>query len=361
MTIQFQNQIIIKNCLVIHLLIELQHFYPSGIVNYLVLRKGIQMIASEIAQKGLPIAGRLQYFNRNWEVISQDQWVLDSIQNFRIPFRERPIQGKAPNPLSYTQTELTLLEEEIQNLLEKKAIEKIAWGQQQFVSNMFLVAKKDGGQRPVINLKPLNCYVNTEHFKMEGIHCLPNLLKSGDWMAKIDLKDAYFMIPIQEQDRAFLTFRFRDQLFQFRCLPFGLSCAPWVFTKTLKPVVAQLRQLGIRLVVYIDDILIMAESRELAQENVIGLVFLLENLGFVINRDKSILEPTQEIEFLGFNVNSVNTELSLPSKKIKQIRDNYATMFQQQPGNCLNCWDDCRQQQKRFPLLHYFTVSYRES
>ena len=187
---------------------------------------------------------------------------------------------------------------------------------------MFLVAKKDGGQRPVINLKPLNCYVNTEHFKMEGIHCLPNLLKSGDWMAKIDLKDAYFMIPIQEQDRAFLTFRFRDQLFQFRCLPFGLSCAPWVFTKTLKPVVAQLRQLGIRLVVYIDDILIMAESRELAQENVIGLVFLLENLGFVINRDKSILEPTQEIEFRGFNVNSVNTELSLPSKKIKQIRSD---------------------------------------
>ena len=79
---------------------ESQHFYPSGIVNYLVLRKGIQMIASEIAQKGLPIAGRLQYFNRNWEVISQDQWILDSIQNFRIPFRERPIQGKASNPLS---------------------------------------------------------------------------------------------------------------------------------------------------------------------------------------------------------------------------------------------------------------------
>ena len=96
------------------MLIELQHFYPSGIVNYLVLRKDIQMIASEIAQKGLPIAGRLQYFNRNWEVISQDQWILDSIQNFRIPFRERPIQGKAPNPLSYTQTELTLLKEEIQ-------------------------------------------------------------------------------------------------------------------------------------------------------------------------------------------------------------------------------------------------------
>ena len=42
-----------------------------------------------------------------------------------------------------------------------------------------------------MNLKPLNSFVITEHFKTEGIHCLTSLLKSG---AKIDLKDAYFMI-----------------------------------------------------------------------------------------------------------------------------------------------------------------------
>ena len=72
--------------------------------------------------------------------------------------------------------------------------------------------------------------------------------------------------------------------------------------------------------VYIDDILILAESEELAWEHVMGLIYLLENLGFVINKTKSILEPTQSLEFLGFSVNSVQQELNLPAGKVKKIR-----------------------------------------
>ena len=76
----------------------------------------------------------------------------------------------------------------------------------------------------------------------------------------------------------------------------------------------------LRLIVYIDDILILAESKELVWEHVIGLIYLLENLGFVINQPKSILEPTQSVEYLGFSVNSVQQDLSLPAGKVKKIR-----------------------------------------
>ena len=103
-------------------------------------------------------------------------------------------------------------------------------------------------------------------------------------MTKVDLKDTYFMVPIHEEDRAFLKFSFKERTYQFKCLPFGLACAPWVFAKILKSLAAQLRQLGMRLIVYIDDILILVESKELAQEHIIGLIYLLENLGFVINQ-----------------------------------------------------------------------------
>ena len=51
--------------------------------------------------------------------------------------------------------------------------------------------KKGGGQRPVVNLKALNTFVHSEHFKMEGLHILPNLIQTGDDMIKLDLKDAY--------------------------------------------------------------------------------------------------------------------------------------------------------------------------
>ena len=102
-------------------------------------------------------------------------------------------------------------------------------------------------------------------------------------MAKVDLKDAYFMIPIHTTQRKYLRFVVAGSVYEFNCLPFGLSSAPWVFTKTLKPVAALLREMGVRLVVYIDDILILAESRQRAHEQAEALMYLLECLGFIIN------------------------------------------------------------------------------
>ena len=189
-----------------------------------------------------------------------------------------------------------------------------------FVSTLFLVPKKDSGQRPVINLKNLNSFVEAPYFKMEGINTLKSLLQKGDWLVKIDLKDAYFSVPVSQEHRRFLCFQVEEKLYQFTCLPFGLASAPWVFTKTLKPIAALGRELGMRIVVYIDDILLMAESQEKARDQASGFVHLLQCLGFTINREKTVLEPTQCLEFLGFMVNTVSMELTLPPKKLKKIR-----------------------------------------
>ena len=189
-----------------------------------------------------------------------------------------------------------------------------------FFSTLFLVPKKDGGQRPVINLKNLNSFINAPHFKMEGIHTLKSLLRKGDWLVKVDLKDAYFSIPISRQHRRFLCFQFNNKLYQFNCLPFGLASAPWVFTKTLKPIAALGRELGMRLIVYIDDILLLAETKEKARDQASGLIYLMQCLGFTINSEKTISEPSQRLEFLGFTVDTTNMELSLPVLKIKKIR-----------------------------------------
>ena len=135
----------------------------------------------------------------NWWKITQDQWVLEAVRGYKVPFISTPYQMQPLRQLALSREGEGLMSEEISEMMAKGAIQEASHKGRGFVSNVFLVPKKDGGQRPVINLKKLNEYVHTEHFKMEGIYLLKDLPRKGDWMAKVDLKDAYFMILIRTE------------------------------------------------------------------------------------------------------------------------------------------------------------------
>ena len=99
-----------------------------------------------------------------------------------------------------------MIELEIAEMLQKGAIQVVSPLKGEFISTVFLVKKKDGGNRPEINLKQLNSFVVYQHFKMEGLHLLKHLIQKGDWMIKIDLKDAYFTVPINPEHQPLLRF-----------------------------------------------------------------------------------------------------------------------------------------------------------
>ena len=89
----------------------------------------------------------------------------------------------------------SLIEQEVKAMLEKGAVQKAIEMKGQFLSNLFQVSKKGGGNRPVINLKNMNSIIQYLHYKMEGLHLLKDLLKEKDFMCKIDLKDAISVFP----------------------------------------------------------------------------------------------------------------------------------------------------------------------
>ena len=126
--------------------------------------------------------------------------------------------GISSTPPQFSVEQLQLITEEVTELLQKRAIEEVK-PSHGFYSNLFLVPKKDGGQRPVINLKALNEFVRKEHFKMEGIHNLKDLLQPGNWLAKVDLKDAFFTAPMHHQYRKYLRFTFRGKPTSSRVSP----------------------------------------------------------------------------------------------------------------------------------------------
>ena len=144
----------------------------------------------------------------------------------------------------------------------------------------------------ILNLKSFNQHVEYQHFKMDSVWTAIRLMAPNCYMASIDLKDAYYSVPIAKLHQKYLKFEWNNMLFQLTCFPNGLAFCPRKFTKLMKPVFATLRQLGHLLSGYIDDSWLMGTVWDDCAKNVVDTVKLLDNLGFVVHPEKSVFIPT---------------------------------------------------------------------
>ena len=250
-----------------------------------------------------------------WRKVTKDRWVLESVKGVKIPFEELLCQDKEPIPYRLSKVEIEFVDKELHVLLNKQIVERVEDEPGQVVSNIFLRPKKDGSFRIILDLTWVNLHVQYEHFKMHSIATATEMMRPDCWLASIDLKDAYYSVPVCLPDRKFLRFRWGGELFQFRVLPNGLACAPRFFTKILTPVFAKLREKGRECFPYIDDSFIVADSWEKCQATVEDLKDLLERLGFVVHPQKSELVPARELIFLGFRLDSREMRIFLTKEK----------------------------------------------
>ena len=170
--------------------------------------------------------GRLETSRHWW-----DAFVREAVRGHKLEFESRPpVSSPDPPPvLPVSREKQVVLQKEVDSLLRKGALEKVKDSHKAFYSNLFLVSKKDRGLRPVINFSGLNPYIKKKSFRMVSLKDVSQTLRKGDWVATIDLKDAYLHVPIASEHRRFLRFWWRGNKFQFRRLPFGLSSAPRTF------------------------------------------------------------------------------------------------------------------------------------
>lgn len=266
-------------------------------------------------------AGRLKDFYRAWSNLTSDPFVLSCIEGYKIRFHTRPTQSRAPPPCVNRKPDNSAMQREIEHLLEIGAIKSCAPSNGQFLSSFFLVTKPNGKNRFVLNLKKLNTFIDSDHFKLEDIRTAIKLLSVGSHMATIDLKEAYFLVPVHKDSKRYLRFLWEGKIFEFQCLPFGLCTAPWVFSKLMKPVAKRLRSRGWLSVVYLDDWLLIGDNFAQCKSNIEETASLLSSLGFIINENKSSLVPAQQCQFLGCILDSVEFQLRLPEEKKKKILD----------------------------------------
>ena len=216
-------------------------------------------------------------------------------------------------------------------MLSKDALEIVLDPGPGFYSSLFLVEKVTGGWRPVIDLSHLNEFVLQTLFKMKTVASVLLSVREGDFLASIDLKDAYFQIPIHQSSRKLLRFLLggRVQVYQFKALCFWLSTAPQVFTGVFAAVSVWAHSHGIRLLRYLDDWLVLASLATETKKNVQDLLSLCYSLGIVINEEKSDLIPSQTANYLDMTINTGAARI-FPSharvEKFLSVAETFCTM-----------------------------------
>uniref|UniRef100_A0A8C1XTW6 ribonuclease H n=1 Tax=Cyprinus carpio TaxID=7962 RepID=A0A8C1XTW6_CYPCA len=209
----------------------------------------------------------------------------------------------------------------VQTLLAKGAIEPVPPVDMKsgFYSPYFIVPKKTGGLRPILDLRALNRALHRLPFKMLTPKRIFECIRPLDWFAAIDLKDAYFHVSLLPRHRPFLRFAFEGQAYQYKVLPFGLALSPRVFTKVAEGALAPLREQGVHILNYLDDWLILAHSRARLCEHRDLVLRHLAHLGLRVNWEKSKLSPVQRISYLGMEIDSVAMFAQLTSERAQSL------------------------------------------
>ena len=249
--------------------------------------------------------------------MTSDKIILDMVKGCHITFTHNqfPLQLRPPQSIKFTDWESSLMDQEIYTLLQKGVIEEAYHSHGEFLSNVFLRLKKDGSFRMILNIKNLNSHVEYNKFKMDTVQSILKLVTPGCYMATIDLKDAYYSVPVAQEHRKYLRFVWRSKLYQYTCFPNGLSSAPRLFTKLMKPCYAHLRCRGHIVSGYIDDTYLQQQLFNDALNSLHACKSLFTSLGLLIHPEKSLDIPSQKATVLGFIIYYLDMTISLTTEK----------------------------------------------
>ena len=165
----------------------------------------------------------------------------------------------------------------------KKRLYILVWERMIILCHLYLPEKKrNGSYMMILNLKQLNKHIEYEHFIMESLPSILNIIRPNCWMSSVDLKDAFYTVPIHPEHQKFLKFKWKEHCYAFRGMPNGNSEAMRLFTKLLKPPFSILRAHGYLSVVFVDDSYFQGHTFSTCEDNVNATVDLLQFLGFTI-------------------------------------------------------------------------------
>ena len=251
--------------------------------------------------------------------LTTDPEILDIVKHCHIEFSQDPCLFSFHGQRNFNSGQQAIVNEEVDKLLDLGVLSPSRHEQGECLSPIFVTPKRDGSYKLIFNFKNCNQAVLYRQFKMDTLNSVISMISPGAYFASLDLKHAYYTIPVVLEQRKFLKFLWLGNLYEFNALPMGLSSSPRIFTKVMKPPLAYLRQKGCTVSGYIDDFFIQGNNFRECYSSLEEAVFLFLQLGFHVHPEKSVLIPSQSLTFLGFNLNSVSMTVTLTQEKRDQL------------------------------------------
>lgn len=270
------------------------------------------------------VKGRLRENLQYWESELEANCVITSIikEGYKIPFTYTPKKAYFKNNKSALKNE-GFVSNSIKELLENNLIKEVATVPH--VVNPLSVAENSvGKKRLILDLRYVNKHIYTEKIKFDDWKCFQNFLTAkSKFLFKFDLKSGYHHVDINENFQKFLGFSWlvdgKIKHFVFTVLPFGLSSAPFIFTKLVRPLVKYWRKNLIRIACFLDDGISVAESLIEGIQNSNFVRETLQKAGFVVNIEKSAWEPQESITWLGITIDLKIKSFCISNSRIESI------------------------------------------
>ena len=269
-----------------------------------------------------PVGGRLGIFWPNWTIL-EDPYVSEILHlGYQLPVSKPPPLTKQPRSSGHPPNQEELLAENIDILLQKQAIEEVLDGSPGLYSPVFLIRKKGSTKmRMIHNMAHCNKHYlrKPPHFRLSNLKALRLTVKPMDWLASLDIQDAYLHVPIYQPHRKYLRFIFRGRHFQWRVLPFGISWAPWLFARITSPITKYLHLRRVQFEPYFDDCLMNNQDRELQLQHIDFTLRLMKQLGWLISEEKSHLIPSRQLQYIGGLFQTDRDVLRVPEDRWEKI------------------------------------------
>ena len=218
------------------------------------------------------------------------------------------------------------VEEAIQELLASSIISEVHSKDQFYVINPLSVSvQASGKKRLILDLRKVNHCLYKQKFKFEDYKHALAYFQPSCFFTKFDLKCGYHHVEIFPDHRKYLGFSWKfcngqTRYFMFNVLPFGLSTAPYIFTKLFRPLVKLWRSRCFHPVVYLDDGLNIEDSLEQAHTASHQTRGDLYVAGFIVAEEKTIWHPVQYIDWLGIHWNSLDGCISIVDKRVEKAK-----------------------------------------